>query len=249
MDNRYLRPEEELLDIKQLAKETKYSERQVRDMLKRGEIIGGQLRDRGKWVVTRDALNDFKEKRGLLARIGNKEPKTIIESTKSVEQNVNAANIQNTQLLFHEQKIFRESDDILNENRLDSLVNRLIVGIRFYEDEWQMLAKYLAFFDKVSQRYINANLRELNNRLNQAMERMLHFMEIHSEIVSHGDPRGLKYKLYPGGNSERFYDHLTNDKTRPRAERRLGEKVDRLARECQHAYKEYRSSVRETLFL
>jgi uncharacterized protein (TIGR04255 family) len=68
-------------------------------------------------------------------------------------------------------------------------------------------------------------------------------------IVSSGEARGLLYKLYPGGDSERFYDYLTNDNTRPRAETRFGEKVDRLAKECQHAYKEYRSGVRETLFL
>lgn len=80
------------------------------------------------------------------------------------------------------------------------------------------------------------------------MKRLEHFLRIHCDMIS-SDDTGIKYKLFPGGDADRFYDELTNDNTRPRAERRLAEKVDRLAKECEVAYKEYRSNIRETLFL
>ena len=224
--------------------------RSVYDWLKDGRIEGRKLERCRQWLIPKSQF----ESPPSTQRETLKDESLTGNSSKGsdpilLEAQQREALQMSQEVRNHDIKIFRESDDILNENGLDSLVYRLIVGKRFYEDEWQMLAKYLTFFDKVSQRYINSNLRELCKRSNKAMERLLHFMEVHSEIITNVDPRGLKYKLYPGADSERFYNYLTNDKTRTRAEGRMGKKVDRLAKECQDAYKEYRSSVRETLFL
>jgi excisionase family DNA binding protein len=235
----------DFLTVSEVAEEIRYCDRWVRELLKRGELPGKRTGKRAKWLVTRGALNEYKLRHGLLQESESKGKQSLLQPMQIDREAADISNMNHQRISRHDRKIFRESDNILNENRLDSL----IVGNRFYQDEWQMLAEYLIFFDKVSQRYIDSDLRELCKTSNRAMERLLHFMEIHHEIVSSGEARGLLYKLYPGGDSERFYDYLTNDNTRPRAETRFGEKVDRLAKECQHAYKEYRSGVRETLFL
>lgn len=60
----------------------------------------------------------------------------------------------------HDVRIFEESDGILDENKLDTLIDRLIVGGRFYSYEGQMLIDFLKFFDKESNKYVSSKIRE-----------------------------------------------------------------------------------------
>lgn len=124
------------------------------------------------------------------------------------------------------------------------------MGNRFYLIDVDMLLKYLSFFDRESNKYVSFELRYLCEIFCKIIERLGHFIEIHSDVISGWEEGlGTKYKLVPGGNFDRFYDELTNDSTRVRAESRLSHKAERLVHESRDAYREYRSNVRETLYL
>jgi len=150
----------------------------------------------------------------------------------------------------HDSKLFVDSDEIMNENRLDILLNRLLVGNRFYLNEVAMLFKYCKYFEKESNKYVISNLRCKCDRSCKMIERLRYFIEVHSYYLEvNDDELGMKYKLIPGGDYDRFYKHLTNDYTQSRVVRIFNEKTDRLVLECSDAYKKYRSTVRETLYL
>lgn len=150
----------------------------------------------------------------------------------------------------HDRKVFKKSNIILDEERLETFFNRLLVGGRYYLIEVDMLLKYLRFFDRESNKYITFEIRYLCEQFCKIIENLYHLISIHSDaVVQWEEGLGTKYKLVPGGNFERFYKELTNDHTRVRAETRLSDKADRLVYKCRDAYREYRSIVRETLYL
>ncbi|MFH1652292.1 MAG: hypothetical protein ABID87_09375, partial [Chloroflexota bacterium] len=163
--------------------------------------------------------------------------------------NTTQGEIASEEMKQHDRRVFQESDEILNENNLDILLDRLLIGNRFYFDEARMLGMYLLYFEKESNKYVIPVLNEHSKKCYKIIDSLSRFIEYHSDIVRSGESRGTKYKLYPGGDAERFYDELTNDKTRPKAERRMANKVERLTNECREAYKKYRSIIRETLFV
>ncbi|MFC2051885.1 hypothetical protein ACFLT4_04070 [Chloroflexota bacterium] len=155
-----------------------------------------------------------------------------------------------TEIIKHDRGGFKKSDKILNEDRLDKLIDRLLIGNRFYLIEVSMLNEYLKYFEKESNKYVISELLCQCERCCKTIDRLFRFIEKHSDVVADWqEGLGTKYKLVPGGDFDRFYHELTNDSTRVRAETRLSNKADRLAKECRDAYKEYRSTVRETLYL
>jgi len=163
---------------------------------------------------------------------------------------VKARETHDIEIYTHDRKVFKKSDKILNEERLETFFNRLLVGNRYYLIEVDMLFKYFRFFDRESNKYVSSELRYLCERFCKIIESLSRFIGIHSDVVvSWEEGLGTKYKLVPGGDFDRFYNELTNDDTRVRAESRLSDKADRLVYECRDAYREYRSSVRETLYL
>ncbi len=149
----------------------------------------------------------------------------------------------------HDREIFKKSDEILNEDRLDKLINRLLIGNRYYFEEVVMLFRYASFFEKESYKYVIPNLRQQCVRCCKMIDRLSHFIEIHSYYLEVEDDKlGRKYKLIAGGDYDRFYNKLKGGQIQ-KVERIFSNKADRIARECRDAYKEYRSIVRETLYL
>jgi hypothetical protein len=143
----------------------------------------------------------------------------------------------------HDKEIFEKSNYILNEDKLDALVQRLRVERSFYKFEAAMLSKYVTFLGKESNKYIVSNLREQAERCNRMMQELSHFLDVQpSSIidVDNDDPHGIK----------RHFNFLLFEAVMPRlSQRRLDNKVVRLSEECQTTYKEYRSVIRETLFI
>ena len=149
----------------------------------------------------------------------------------------------------HDREVFKKSDEILNEDRLDKLINRLLIGNRYYFEEIVMLFRYVSFFEKESYKYVIPNLRQQCVRCCKMIDRLSHFIEIHSYYLEVDDDElGMKHKLIAGGDYDRFYNNLIDGQIQ-KVERIFSNKADRIARECRDAYKEYRSIVRETLYL
>jgi len=149
----------------------------------------------------------------------------------------------------HDREVFKKSDEILNEDRLDTLIHRLLIGNRYYFEEIVMLFRCASFFEKESNKYVIPNLRQQCVRCCKMIDRLSHFIEIHSyDLDVMDDELGMKYKLIAGGDYDRFYNNLIDGQIQ-KVERIFSNKADRIARECRHAYKEYRSTVRETLYL
>jgi len=163
---------------------------------------------------------------------------------------VNAREEDYAEIHKYDREVFKKSDKILNEDRLDIFFDRLLVGNRFYLIDVDILNKYLRFFEKEGNKYVSSDLLYQCERYCKLIDSLFRFIEKHSDaVVDWEEGRGTKYKLVPGGNFDRFYKELTNDNTRVRSERRFNDKADRLVYECRDAYKEYRSIVRETLYL
>lgn len=149
----------------------------------------------------------------------------------------------------HDREVFKKSDEILNEDRLDTLIHRLLIGNRYYFEEIVMLFRCASFFEKESNKYVIPNLRQQCVKCCKMIDRLSHFMELHSYYLGvKDDELGMKYKLIAGGDYDRFYNNLKDGQIQ-KVERIFSNKADRIARECRDAYKEYRSAVRETLYL
>ena len=223
---------------RQLAKEEDLSAEQI------AEIFSKEV-EKGK----HDYLPTPRTIRNWLKKGDRTEAEKPVESGKD-PLIIKARETHDVEIYTHDRKVFKESDKILNEERLETFFNRLVVGGRYYLIEVDMLFKYFRFFDRESNKYVSSELLYLCERFCKIIERLSRFIGIHSDVVvSWEDGLGTKYKLVPGGDFDRFYNELTNDDTRVRAESRLSDKADRLVYECRDAYREYRSSVRETLYL
>ena len=212
---------EKMYTIKDLMKILKYSDRTIRNMLKRGEIAGVRTGTRGRWLVSRIELDRFKKEgpgkeqitRGLLSADETKE---------------------------HDIGIFQKGDSIMSEMQVKELLWRLKYEQRYSATDFSMILDFLGFFRFRGNYYINQELRNTRDKLWDGFEELMLFMQLNFEILKrrglfHDELRILGY--HP--------DVHGIEKIKEWEERE--EKLKQVIESAEVIYNEYRDTVKTVL--
>ena len=212
---------EKMYAVQDLVKILKYSDKTVRNMLKRGEIAGVRIGTRGKWLVPKTELERFKKEgpgkeqisRGLLSADEIKE---------------------------HDIGIFQKGDSIMSEVQVEELLWRLKHEQRYSATDFSMILSFQGFFRFRGNYYINQELRNARDKLWDDFEELMVFMQLHFEILKrrglfHDEIRILGY--HP--------DVHGTEKIRKWEERE--EKLKQVIESAEVIYNEYRDTVKTVL--
>jgi len=212
---------EKMYAVQDLVKILKYSDKTVRNMLKRGEIAGIRIGKRGKWLIPKSELDRFKKEgpgkeqisRGLLSADEIKE---------------------------HDIGIFQKGDSIMNEVQVEELLRRLKHKQRYSATDFSMILSFQGFFRFRGNYYINQELRNARDKLWDDFEELMLFMQVHFEILKrrslfHDEIRILGY--HP--------DVHGTEKIRKWEERE--EKLKQVIESAEVIYNEYRDTVKTVL--
>lgn len=208
---------EKMYTVQDLVKILKYSDRTVRNMLKRGEIAGVRIGTRSRWLVSKIELDRFKKEgpgkeqisRGLLSADETKE---------------------------HDIRIFQKGDSIMSEVQVEELLWRLEHEQRYSATDFSMIFDFLEFFHFRGNYYINQELRNARDKLWDGFEELMLFIQLNFEILKrrgwfHDEIRILEY--HP--------DVHGNEKIREWEERE--EKLKQAIESAEVIYNEYRDTV------
>ena len=212
---------EKMYTVQDLVKILKYSDKTVRNMLKRGEIAGIRIGTRGRWLVPKIELDRFKKEgpgkeqisRGLLSADEIKE---------------------------HDIRIFQKGDSIMSEAQVEELLWRLKHEQRYSATDFSMILHFQGFFRFRGNYYINQELRNARDKLWDDFEELMVFMQLHFEILKrrglfHDEIRILSY--HP--------DVHGIEKIRKWEERE--EKLKQVIESAEVIYNEYRDTVKTVL--
>ena len=212
---------EKMYTVQDLVKILKYSDRTVRNMLKRGEIAGVRIGTRSRWLISKIELNRFKKEgpgkeqisRGLLSA----------EETKE-----------------HDIRIFQKGDSIMSEVQVKELLWRLKHEQRYSATDFSMICDFLGFFRFRSNYYINQELRNARDKLWDGFEELMLFIQLNFERLKrrgwfHDEIRILGY--HP--------DVHGIEKISEWEERE--EKLKQVVESAEVIYNEYRDTVKTVL--
>ena len=155
---------EKMYTVRDLVKILKYSDKTLRNMLKRGEIAGIRIGTRGRWLVSKSELDRFKKEgpgkeqisRGLLSADETKE---------------------------HDIRIFQKGDSIMSEVQVKELLWRLKHEQRYSATDFSMILDFVGFFHFRGNYYINQELRNARDKLWAGFEELLLFIQLNFEIL------------------------------------------------------------------
>ncbi|HEX78481.1 MAG TPA: hypothetical protein G4O03_08790 [Dehalococcoidia bacterium] len=144
----------------------------------------------------------------------------------------------------HDIEVFEKSDSIMSEKELRALLYRLDAGGRYHDSESLKLAEFLHFFNYESNQYISSKLRDLADKMCNALGELGKFMWASDAFFDIG--KGGMNKLYPAfeiierrGLSEEKYRKQFKE---------YQDELQKLVETASQAYRDYRVHVRETLF-
>ena len=147
----------------------------------------------------------------------------------------------------HDIDIFKNSDSIINEHDMKEIFYRLEGFAEYYESQSISLFKFLQFFNYESNKYISKILYDSTKRMIDKIEELSKFM--HSDIFFTPDPdrEDIKLNLWHAGHviEEMGIDQETRDKQFYE----YWENLKSLVQDARSAYTDYRSDMREILFL
>jgi excisionase family DNA binding protein len=229
------------LGVPEVAKELSYSEKSIREMLNRGDIKGTRLRPGGKWLITREDLDNYKADRGLEPARVQTESDTRIES-QLLEQDPTAAEARRK----HDKRIFQDSDAIMSERDILAFLYSLSVGRSRTSSRSLQVAKFLTHFNYESNRYLSGELYDLTETLCDALEAISKFTA-DSFYDTDRTSDGTLFRLYPYFE---IVERNQQDEDKWRRQYNIyADELDRLIDTARKACKAYRIAVRETLFL
>jgi len=142
-----------------------------------------------------------------------------------------------TKFIDHDNKIFHESNMILNEQKITNFLSKIEYRVINGDKEGSFFLEYLDFFDQVSNQYLNKQIKRSLKLLHKK------FNEMHRFIDNH-----FMDKI--GKSSERlfFEPDLKNKFPRDEYDKYFDEMID-LRNETNKAYKDYRVVIKKKLFL
>lgn len=98
----------------------------------------------------------------------------------------------------HDKRIFSDSDAIMSETALNSMIENITSGLRFTLSQLRMRAEYLGFFDEEGNQYIDKALRNKHKDFLNALERLAQFTAMHFFMEDRAAPAGNSWLgLYP----------------------------------------------------
>jgi excisionase family DNA binding protein len=228
------------LGVPEVAKELSYSERSIREMLNRGDIKATRLRPGGKWLITREDLDNYKADRGLEPALVRTESDTRIEG-QLFKQDPLVAEARRKR----DERIFKDSDAIMSERDLLGL--RVGEGVlegrsSSIHSQSPKLLNFIYHFMPQSNKYLSRELYDLTETLCNSLEALVKFAT--DDLYYDSSPTLIR--LYPD-----FYpvERNTLDEKRAEQYRMYVDELRKLEASAREAYKAYRIAVREILFL
>ena len=147
----------------------------------------------------------------------------------------------------HDKDIFKASDSIINEHDIVKIFQRLAGSAEFYLSQAESLFEFLKFFDYESNKYISKILHDSVKRTIDNLEKLYAFMWSDIFFCPRPHVEDMKYKLWYAGH---VIDELGIDQeTRDKQFQEYWEKLKSFVQDARCAYTDYRSNVREILFL
>ena len=139
----------------------------------------------------------------------------------------------------HDRGKFRESNDILNEAKLEDFTVQLDAH-EYYEYQAMNAREFIKFFHYESNKYINTNISNLCSVFCDSLENLCDFIE------SYRIDEGRYYMIDP---HDRFYAEAEDyDKPHPEWDK-FDKEFSQLRESTKREYKTYRAAVRETLLI
>lgn len=253
MDNRPS-AKEKPLTVTDVAKELGYSEKTIRDILNRGELRGTRLRPGGKWLVTREALDSYKEKRGLGPKFEN--PKTIPKFTKDIDQPTNSSTSDSKTEMGqlsrqHDIAIFQKFENIQNEGQLLSFLSYLDYGYHIWDAcAVETLCSFCELSKRESNKYLNLQVQKDSENFITTLGELIFF--ISRESTNFPDPSDTRLLLHP----ELRQPHLPQyeiPRNKWRESNKLydqyEERLFELTNKVRISYSKFRASIRTSLFI
>jgi len=259
-----------ILDVEEARLQLNYSARTVREKLRKGELRGSQAGPKGKWQIRQSAIDQY------IADRQNVQSPGPIESAKSVEVEGVIPQIRpelvqpelewQAKGQFAEQPdsdkteaqwVFRQSNLILSEEDVDSLLTELEVNHEYKGSHLWKLKDFRSFMERHQSKYLDLDFnglyipfsefkRELFGlelRLDTMRSTYSDFVLVGGARSADGEVTDTRYAFQPyrcrrieGEERECVFLECTKE-------------LQRRVNEVREAYRAYRASVKETLHL
>jgi len=228
------------LGVPEVAKELNYSEKSVREMLNRGDIKGTRIRLGGKWLVTRENLDSYKEEHGLIQR-------TIPEQAESNLQQDTPTPKQISHVENHDIEIFKKSNSIMSEENLLDFLWPLDGGPSiYYYRKAEAVERFLQFFSFVGNQYLDREALRLCNNLCEALRKLEAFLCDNFRPPQRSGVSDYA-RLIPGECAHGYYSG-EEDSEDEKIYWKYFDELQELNNTCKDCMKQYRAYIRDTLF-
>jgi hypothetical protein len=171
-----------------------------------------------------------------------RKPPTDID-TKQNEETTNKEKLSD-KAITHDIKIFTESDEILSEKDLRNIYFQLHSN-QLYWDDGDKSVKFMWFFGHESNQYVTKELRNKCTELIDSLNELWDFVGIRF-FPADGNARRVRSELWIPSTEE--YKHNWDEETWGKYHN-LEPELYKLADNTLEAYKNYRATIRELLYV
>ncbi len=148
----------------------------------------------------------------------------------------------------HDERLFREANDLMSEGNLLELVDQLQSDDSYFMSQAHRLDKFRSFFSETGNQFIDPDVSGKLQALLESLDSLLLFLATHFFVFpeSQDYPEDLRLCMYPRLNVDR-----DGDGTRESMQRygNFQAQLDIAAKAVRNAYKEYRLVVKHYLYL
>lgn len=148
----------------------------------------------------------------------------------------------------HDLEIFRQSNEILDEDKLETLCYWLMCDDSYRKSHKMPLNEYERFFKKASSSYLNDMLNESCSKLVESVTLLNNFLGKHFfyKPLNNDDDDDMRFCLYPDLNIDRA---VRGGLINPRLYEQFADEMVDLVDKVKEAYKNYRKMIKENLFV
>ena len=219
-----------LLDVKEVADRLNYSQKRIREFLNSNILHGDRVGPRKKWLIPESEITRFQEGKNripqtdsLISKIEEKYPKESDEITDEAKK--------------HDIEVFKKLDEIMNDRDYFAFFFKMSAGHSISDEIAFKLDKFAFFANLESNKYcINSLKKSFNNFWDQYCD-LEEYISIHT-FTSDRESNTLEIMPFvhrEGMTNSEVYDYFN--------------KLHKLIEATEKAYRQYRASIREILYI
>ncbi|MFC1907653.1 hypothetical protein ACFLW8_06170 [Chloroflexota bacterium] len=230
--NKKSKEEPQYLSVAEFAKAVRYKPRQIRRLIKSGEVVATRGEERRKWQIHQSEVPRFRGEPQLIQEQAAKSEPEAKQESPPIKQARHAR--------LRDERTFRKSDSIINEEGLLSFLVRLELHNTYLGSTLKKLKEFRDLFGLETNKYVDDELTSLSDELVKTLTKLIRFLE-------------FSFKDTGGTETINAYDdnvYIFNPQNRYlRESEQYLEELQQLSWTSRDAYEAYRAAVRKILFL